>query len=348
MVEIAGTREITEETRYKPGATTAQRFPKSRRGNYRYVAGTSWVELKPTQFRNLNFAFGRNGVGECYLSEINGYEDDGLSNINRWRGQMQLEPLTAEQLAELPKHSIAGLETAYVSIEGAFQGMGSAQLERGYQMLAMLYHHNHIAFSVKMIGPAYAVAPQESEFLAFCETLSLVNPVGDPPSHLTSAPAAPPRSAELEEREGFAKTKVGPFELLLPDGWKLLPADEPNSKLSIRFTFGPHNEGSCGFGAVDSREDTIESTINGWQTTMGKEALSLDQIQQLPLGTLLGHAGLKVDMTHNDQRLAGIVASLHESITIFLQIKGPEPLISQNLEAFHTLTETMRIGAVAP
>jgi len=100
-----------------------------------------------------------------------------VENINRWRGQMGLEPWTEEDIAALPTTVFLTSEATLVSIDGVYSGMGSAPKE-GYRLLGTLLSADQFTLFVKMIGPVDVVEKEEENFKLFCSSLRIVSPGG--------------------------------------------------------------------------------------------------------------------------------------------------------------------------
>ncbi len=323
----------TQAGLFRVDATPAQRFPKyaDRSGLLRYIAGSAWAELTPTRFRSLNFAFGPDGVGECYVSSISGFVDAGLSNVNRWRGQMNLGPMTGAELAALPKKPFAGEESPFVKLDGTFTGMNASGERPGYRMLAMLMTRGCEAYSVKMVGPKSLVEREEGDFLAFCETLDILpDPNADP----------------------YIQQKVGPFEFLRPCEWEYyLPESDAVVRRPVGFKIGPNGETLCKFGIIVDGGRSLTDVVNGWRETKGVEPLTEDEVIALPAAVLLGTQGREMEITINGKTFVGIVSELrsegHEPMTILVTLEGPQEVVADERMMFRTFASSLRLGPVS-
>ena len=144
---------------------------------YTWEKPEAWREVESTMMRVANFAIGPQGEAQCYLTILSGDGGGVASNVNRWRGQMGLEALTDEQIAELPTIPMLGKQAVFVQAGGTFGGMGddahvaAGQQKRDYVLQgAILLAEGHALF-VKMVGPEAAVRPEKDHFLAFCRSL---------------------------------------------------------------------------------------------------------------------------------------------------------------------------------
>lgn len=136
-----------------------------------YKLPEGWTKKSASQFRTLNFSFGKDEEGECYVSRVGG----GLeANLNRWRGQMGLEAVSAEVIKKLPKRLLFGMEATYIELDGAFKGVGSAEAKADYRMAGLVLSMPDVSFFVKMTGPKTLLIENEKNFTQFCESLKLV------------------------------------------------------------------------------------------------------------------------------------------------------------------------------
>jgi hypothetical protein len=126
--------------------------------------------------RLINLAFGPNGEGECYLSAMPGAAGGLAANVNRWRAQMSLPPMTEEELGKLPKKTFLGHEATYVSFDGDFKGMGAAEAKTGYRLVGLVQPAPEFTLFVKMTGPKDLVTANEAAFEKFCQSISVSHP----------------------------------------------------------------------------------------------------------------------------------------------------------------------------
>lgn len=137
---------------------------------YRWAKPEGWVEKPATQFRQVNFAFGPAGEGECYLSLTQGTE---LENINRWRQQMAQPPLTEDELAALPRKQIFSRPAAFLDLTGTYSGAGGAAPVADTRLLGLVRAEGDVTITVKMTGPAALIASHTANFDAFVASLRL-------------------------------------------------------------------------------------------------------------------------------------------------------------------------------
>ena len=145
---------------------------------FRWVTPEGWTEKESSSMRVINLGFGENGEGECYLTALPGDGGGLASNINRWRGQMGLDDLSAEELAALPEKTFLSLPAKFVDMKGDFGGMSrpgvpAAETKSNYRLLGLVQVQEPFTFFIKMVGPADVVAQNEADFHAFCQSITI-------------------------------------------------------------------------------------------------------------------------------------------------------------------------------
>jgi hypothetical protein len=135
----------------------------------RWETPDGWEEGPERMMRVVTFAL---GDVECYVSALSGTAGGVLANINRWQQQMGQEPLTEEDLAQLPTMNVLGQDVPLVSIEGDFTGMGG-QTQPDSLMLGTVCPMGSQTVFIKLTGPSQQAAQHREKFIAFCESLSL-------------------------------------------------------------------------------------------------------------------------------------------------------------------------------
>jgi len=163
--------DVDSEQRYsrgEPRPTMAAREAESP-----LIAGEvpmGWQELPATSFRLLNYGFGDGG--EVYLSTSRG---GLLENVNRWRRQFGLEPLTQAELDELEAVRLPGYLGVWVEAEGTYAaGMGREAAE-GMALRGVVAESEGEILTVKMVGPRLAVEAEEGKLRAFLAGLKPAN-----------------------------------------------------------------------------------------------------------------------------------------------------------------------------
>lgn len=139
-----------------------------------YDTPEGWVEKPGSMMRDINFTIGENGEAECYVARLPGAGGGLLANVNRWRSQMGVEPLTEEEVAALPTKPLFGQEASYVTVDGNYTpGMGSTDTFENYRLLGLILASDAGAVFVKMTGPKDLVVQHEAAFDQFTRSLDV-------------------------------------------------------------------------------------------------------------------------------------------------------------------------------
>ncbi len=134
----------------------------------KWTAPALWQEKPATAMRKATYVVpGVGGAnGELAITAFPGDVGGELANVNRWRGQLQLPPLTAAELpASVTRVTANGLPVTLVDLTGGPAGSP-------VRLLGAMVPANGATWFFKLTGPADLVAAQKPAFLAFLQTLS--------------------------------------------------------------------------------------------------------------------------------------------------------------------------------
>ncbi len=175
-VEITETREISQyEAQPKLFAYSQQRFSND---PLSWETPAGWVQAERSQMRPINLKFGPNGEGECYLSMLPGGAGGTVANVNRWRKQMGQPDLPEAEVNQLPKRVLMGIEGVFVSLDGAYTNVGSAEALPEQRLMGVVAALGEVGLFVKMVGPKDLVAANQAAFDQFVNSLRLRLPNG--------------------------------------------------------------------------------------------------------------------------------------------------------------------------
>lgn len=133
-------------------------------GEVRYTVPESWVEQPPSGIRKANLTVtDENGRAELTVLTFPGDVGGRLANINRWRGQIGLDPATPEDLpAFTESYTISQHRGLYVRLEG----------ETDCILGALLPFHGYTWF-FKLQGSKGTVLANEAAMKAFLDSVQL-------------------------------------------------------------------------------------------------------------------------------------------------------------------------------
>ena len=86
--------------------------------------------------------------------------------------------LPEADVAALPKRVLMGIEGVFVSLDGAYTNVGSAEATPDQRLIGVIAALGEVGLFVKMVGPKDLVEANESAFDQFVKSLSLRLPQG--------------------------------------------------------------------------------------------------------------------------------------------------------------------------
>lgn len=133
----------------------------------KWTAPAGWQEKPAAAMRKATFVIsGANGAtAELAVTAFPGDVGGDLANLNRWRGQLGLPPVTEVEFAgAVTRLKVNGLAVTLADLTG---GGGSPQ-----RLLGAMVPHAGATWFFKLTGPAALVAAEKPAFLSFVQTLS--------------------------------------------------------------------------------------------------------------------------------------------------------------------------------
>ena len=135
-----------------------------------YTVPETWETLEPSGIRKANFKI----ESEEYSADVTiltfpGDVGGSLANINRWREQIGLEPVTSETMSQISEpYEIAGHKGLYVYLEGGSQSILGAILP---------FHGNTWFF--KMLGDTPLVFANDAAMKQFLDSVRFADHAHD-------------------------------------------------------------------------------------------------------------------------------------------------------------------------
>lgn len=290
-----------------------------------------WQEQPPTEMRQGSFLVNGKDGAKADVSVVGFPGDAGgdLANVNRWRGQIHLQPLDE-----------SGLQTAVQKIDmndGAalLVDMDEKSDGTGHKMLAAILHREDKTWFFKMIGDSSVVTAQKNAFLDFLKSVRF-NGGSSPLSTMAGAFAAPQPGMQQEQGTSPAKPKWQ-----APAGWQEQPA-------------GGMRQGS--FNIVDRGQKAdvsvvaltgdaggVLANINRWRGQLSLAGVDENQLSTIStkVETSSGAAAVVVDMASEgplpDTKLrTRILGAIIErgGTTWFVKVTGEESLVERHKAEF--------------
>ncbi len=364
--EITETRTVDTVQSSSGGASSEERFgmaPSPARAAgpaYTWKTPEGWTEKPATQFRIGSFAAGPNGDVDISLSEAMGSVAD---NLNRWRGQMGLAPLSGDEIAALEKKPILGQEAIFVNWEGTYSGMqgqGNTPKE-GYRLAGYVLELEGHGVFVKMVGPSAEVEGELGRLDEFVQSVhhsheahgaadphAGVDMGGDPHAGVNMG-GDPHAGVNLNDPNlsMMASASEAQFTWTAPETWKETPA-RPMREV----TFNTADEGvEVYVAALGGAAGGTLANVNRWRTQMGvNEPLTEEQLAALPKITMLGKECPFIEVPGTFTGMGGtaqpgylLLGTLCEidGQSVFVKMTGPEAAVKGEKDRFVAFCQSL-------
>lgn len=241
---------------------------------FEYDLPDGWEALPPTQFRLVNLRNLDDPMAEITLTFLGGNGGGLGANINRWRGQVGLDPATPAEIGAYPKRTIFGNEATYVEFTGSYQGMGGPKIEDG-ALYGAIFSRGGGTLFVKMTGPRETLEAQRDTFATFLDSLDVKpeargeQPGGQSPHSTQQLP-----QQQQQSGPGAGNPRPSPLTWQAPAGWSEEAAPNPFREVTFR-------SGDVEMYISLARGGALPN-INRWAGQLGLAALDDAALEALP------------------------------------------------------------------
>ena len=298
-----------------------------------------WKEVPPAQFRLASFTVtGADGkMADVSIVPLGGMAGGELGNVTRWRGQVNLPPVTEAELSKLGEPvEVAGAEAKLFDFAGTSAAGDPARI------LVASLQRDDTSWFFKMTGDDDLVVQQKPLFIAFLKSLkfSASSPTPDelPPNHPPVSAAAPVAAPASPANSQGA----------LPAGWT---EEAATSMLLAKFSAGPADARAViTVSAFPGDVGGHTANINRWRGQLSlppvDDAAALKSAA--PLAVQSEKASL-VELDGTDARtgqparLIG-VAVPHGGETWFFKLTGDEKSVAREKNAFLKFIQTTKLS----
>ena len=139
----------------------------STQSSIHWTAPTHWISTKGSSMRNGSFDIPfSNGIGDLSIIKLGGTAGGLSPNINRWRGQLNLDSHTEIQIQDYIQNGKSPL--------GQFQWLTIINPENNETaFLASIFQTPTHTVFVKLSTTADGIYELESQFIDFCKSFTL-------------------------------------------------------------------------------------------------------------------------------------------------------------------------------
>ncbi len=360
-----GEGEVLADGRFPAKRTMAQRFgfASPQTGNmaaagaqdhgpdFTFELPDGWTELPPSQFRQVNFGVAGSDDTQCYLTVLDGDGGGLAANVNRWRGQMQLEPLDDEALAALPMGELLGSPATVFDATGTFAGMGGEGNAKGSRMIGLLAFTGAKSLFFKIVGPGSVVAAQKASFEGLAASLTDAHAghnhgpagAGTMAQANTPAPAAPmPSGADATTGDGLSWDA--------PQGWQVTA---PRPMRLVNYAVGGGDDNQCYISILGGDGGGSLANINRWRQQMGQSTFGVDEFAALDRIPMLDGSALMVEIEGSftgmgtdaldEALMLGVIRELPER-TVFVKMIGDRDALALERDSFLEFCQSIRFA----
>lgn len=327
-------------------------------GKVHWETPAGWVELAPTGTREANFKVAGDAQTECYLTRLAGTAGGLESNINRWRAQISLPPLSAAEIAQLPRLEWLDAEAVLVNFEGQWKGMSGTEAEEGWRLVGLLSVRPDESLFLKMVGPSEVVGANLEPFVMLAASFH----DGSGHSHDTDGsadaslpPNHPPTSGANTKPADAALPADHPP--IMPTGtpvpaaastdsmrgptfqWKA-PADwTRGADKSMREVTYLIDGAECYVTLLGGTGGGLLGNINRWCGQFGAQSLAERELGQLQRIEMLEGEGVIVKILRGESAASAPEALLgalcvRDDRSLFVKFVGPDSVLEAQRAAF--------------
>jgi len=325
-----GHPDISSASSAAPPASAASALPQ-----LTWKTPDGWTEIPPSEMRVASFKVtGADGKSaDVSVIPLPGLAGNDDANVNRWRGQVGLSPVSPEELQKITENvEAAGQPAQLYDIAG--QNPGNAEAER---ILGVIQHRDDMAWFFKMTGDAGLVEQQKPAFIAFLKSLNFAAAPAQaalPPDHPVigdTGMGASPAAAAISS-EGKPNWQV-------PPGWQEISGGQ---FLVAKFMLAGDGGATAAVNVSSSAGEGggLTSNVNRWRGQLGLAPLSEDDVNKLVTAvSVTGGKASLVDMSGTDvrtgqpTRLVGVVVSQSDR-TWFYKLMGDANVVESQKATF--------------
>jgi hypothetical protein len=313
-----------------------------------YDLPEGWTTRPTTSMRLVNLVVARDPRAECSLVLLGGDGGGLKANVDRWRGQMGLAPMSAAEFAALDHAPLLGQDAVRVDFTGAYAGMGGEAMS-GYRMLGLLAVAPGGSAFLKFTGPADVVGAEVEAFYALGASL---RPAGTaapaatgaaPSSGETAADTATPGATVVAGMREVGET----LSWIAPASWT---RGGPRMMREVTFTTDTSGATECYISSLGGDGGGIRSNFDRWRGQMGAEPLNDLEVAELPRIDSLGTQAILIEIGGSftgmggeqvqDALMLGAVIALDDR-TIFVKLVGPAASASAERENFRAFLASL-------
>jgi hypothetical protein len=303
-----------------------------------------WTEMPAGEMRVASFKIqGQNGKqADVSVIPLPGLAGSDEANVNRWRGQVGLPPISPDELNKSVENVEAGGQPAQLyDIAGQNPANGDPQ-----RILGVIQRRDDMAWFFKMTGDADLAEQQKPAFVAFLKSVKFITV----PSQAELSPSHPPIGDMGMGAPTAAASPIsseGKPNWQVPAGWQEVSGGQ---FLVAKFNI-TGAEGATATVNVSSSSGEgggLAGNINRWRGQLGLGPLSDDDVNKLvtTIDVQGGRASF-VELSGTDARtgqptrLVGVIVP-QSGQTWFYKLMGNAKVVESQKDAFTKFVQTVK------
>jgi hypothetical protein len=305
----------------------------SQKSQLTWALPAGWKELAADQMRVGNFEI-KGAEGEearVTIIPLAGIAGGDLGNVNRWRGQIGLGPITAEDLKKQEeKVEIAGMPAPLYDLAG-----NSPEIKERMHILASMVLKDGTSWFFKMMGHDKLVQQQKGAFVQFLKSVQFkpatsVSPAPTESSSLLSNPTNTPMMAS-----STAGPETSAFAAKAPAHWQ---AQTAGSMLLAKYSIsqGADAKADVTVSSFPGTVGGIFANVNRWRSQIGLPPVQESELGSITNAVSVGKStAILVDFKNEAQKLGLIVMTVSKSgNSWFYKLSGNAELVGKEKTNF--------------
>lgn len=238
----------------------------------KWTTPEGWTEVPPSEMRVASFKIsGADGKqADVSVVPLPGMAGGDFANVNRWRGQVGLQPAADDELQNAAQNVEVGDQPAQL-YDIAGQNPASGETNR---ILGVIQHRDGTAWFFKMTGAGDLVEQQKSAFIDFLKSVSFGSSQQEMVIHEINGQdqqSLPPGHPSIDMNDTAPAGPVstdGQPGWTVPTGWQAVPAGQ---FLVAKFMIKGDNGATAAVNVSSSAGNGggLPANVNRWRGQLG-------------------------------------------------------------------------------
>jgi hypothetical protein len=351
MLAVAGCRREEAVKTYiapkdaPPGQVTAAADEQDQPIHWAVPPG--WRAVEPAPMSIATYEVGENPPLKMTVSQVSAMASGSatvLMNVNRWRGQLGLPPVSEAEIAKLVKPvALQGHEALLIDLEGP-KPAGDKPQQR---MLASLIPDDERVWVYKLMGPAEAVAGQKDFFEGMVKSTTFKGQ-----AQATSATAGGKSGATGAPASNGAGSNIpGLTAYTLPEGWQV---DAQPRQFRVATIVVPSGNASVEIVVTQLNMTSLADlklNINRWRGQVHlppTDDISGEKAEPVTFpqgpGVLRDFSGPESEGNGRLRQLVAMTQFPGAQSIWFFRFVGPYDVVTKNKPAFETFLKSLKFA----